>query len=321
MRNYTLHEYFAYTRLEKSACNVLVALCISGFLLPLTFPFLIKKSGKPDFTEVQHFASLTPAPKSAGVEYTANFTRNAKPSATPAELFTFDPNTASKEEFVRLGLSPRTAQTILNYRAKGGKFFKKEDFERIYGLRSEDFARLASWINIEAPEPRWNNASKTTENLYGTASSEPRREHAFKNFSSVEKTAVTIDINQATAEEWQQLKGIGPGYSKRIVNYREKLGGFSSVEMVSETYGLPDSTFEAIRPYLLASPVFRKININTATLEELKNHPLLSNFQATVLLNYRLQHGHFSDMASLKKIGAAFKESDWERLEAYISFD
>ncbi|MEK7256097.1 MAG: helix-hairpin-helix domain-containing protein, partial [Bacteroidota bacterium] len=118
-----------------------------------------------------------------------------------------------------------------------------------------------------------------------------------------------------------KLKGIGTFYAKRIVNFREKLGGFYSIQQVGETFGLPDSTFQKIQPLLQASPVFRKIKVNAATLEELKSHPYFSNFQATVLFNYRQQHGNFTNLESLKKIAAAFKDSDWERLEPYLSFE
>ena len=140
-------------------------------------------------------------------------------------------------------------------------------------------------------------------------------------FEKKEKPVVVVDVNLATEEEWQQLKGIGPGYSKRIVNFREKLGGFATVELVGETFGLPDSVFQQIRPYLQPSPVFRKLNVNTAGTEELKSHPFISSLQATVLVNYHKQHGAFADFNALKKMGPPFKEEDWQRLEVYLVFD
>ena len=321
MSNYTLHEYFSYTRLERNACNVLVVLCISGFALPSIFPFFLKNQDKRDFDEIQRVASSILESGIAQANPAETKIRDSEPIPNDIELFPFDPNTTTKEEFIRLGLSSRTAQTILNYRIKGGKFFKKEDLKKIYGLREEDYTMLAPWVQIQQREARWKDSAKTPDDQSPAKAIDVKYEPHSTNFTPKEKAPVSIDINRATAEEWQQLKGIGPGYSKRIVNFREKLGGFASVGQVGETYGLPDSTFQQILPNLQLSPVFRKINVNEATLEELKGHPLISNFQATVLLNYRLQHGAFSDLNSLKKIGTAFKDNDWERLEAYLAFE
>jgi competence protein ComEA len=321
MRNYTLHEYFFYTRLERNACNVLVILCIFGFALPSFFPFFVKNQDKYDFDEIRQMASAISQPGIAQANPTQARFREAKPIPNDIELFAFDPNTASKEDFVRLGLSPRTAQTILNYRTKGGKFFKKEDLKKIYGFRQEDYAMLAPWIQIQGNDSPWKDFSKSPDDQTLAKATGDKFETRTPGFSPKEKTAAVIDINLATAEEWQQLKGIGPGFSKRIVNFREKLGGFASIEQVGQTNGLPDSTFRQILPQLQFSPVFRKINVNTATLEELGNHPYLSNFQAKVIFNYRQQHGPFGNFDALKKVKAGFKEEDWTRLEAYLVFE
>jgi len=321
MRNHALSEYFFCTRLERNACNVLIALCLICFVLPATFPFFMGNQDEIDFTEIQHIAASLMAPDIAGAKPVTANVRYPGPDAPETELFAFDPNTATKEDFVRLGLSSRAAQTILNYRAKGGKFFKKEDFGKIYSIRAEDYALLAPWIQIRPAEPRWKDAGKKPESETFAWASDAGGEPRPTFFSPKEKTPVAIDINRATAEDWQQLQGIGPGYSKRIVNFREKLGGFASVEQVGETFGLPDSTFQQILPSLQLSPVFRRIHVNTVTLEELKAHPYLSSFQATVVFNYRKQHGAFADMEGLKKVKAGFTDSDWERLEAYLAFD
>lgn len=119
---------------------------------------------------------------------------------------------------------------------------------------------------------------------------------------------------------WQSIKGIGPAYAKRIVGYREKLGGFVSVDQVGTTYGLPDSTFQKMKPRLQASPVFRKIAINTASLEELKAHPLISWKQADIIISYRSHHGRFDNLEDLAKI-KALPEDMLANLNPYLNFD
>ena len=82
-------------------------------------------------------------------------------------------------------------------------------------------------------------------------------------------------MNKATIQEWQQLKGIGPYYAKKITAFRQKLGGFASIEQIGTTYKLPDSVYLQIQPHLSLSPVFRGLPINTATIDILAAHPYL----------------------------------------------
>ncbi|MCU0348746.1 MAG: helix-hairpin-helix domain-containing protein, partial [Saprospiraceae bacterium] len=145
MRTYTLHEYFYYTRLERNAGIVLCALCCFTWLLPFAFPLLIQPAPRIDFSEAVAIATML-APATERAESGAPsfaFRGNENASPRKVETFAFDPNTATKEDFERLGLSSRTAQSILNYRAKGGHFYKKEDLAKIYTLRQEDYERLA----------------------------------------------------------------------------------------------------------------------------------------------------------------------------------
>ncbi|TAK45437.1 MAG: helix-hairpin-helix domain-containing protein [Saprospiraceae bacterium] len=320
MRISPLKEFFYYTRGERIGALVLIVICLLLFALPSFYHLIFPPDEDIDFSAFQNMLPPAKQAPEYGAEIPAS--RNA-PVTREVSYFTFDPNLATKGEFVQLGLSPRMAQIILNYREKGGKFRKKEDLKKIYGLREEEYALLEPWIRIVGqPRPEWNLPKSTPNN----SSQEPAKAAIFDKTGGNVYPAKgplpqpEIDINSSTPEEWQLLRGIGPGFSKRITNFRDKLGGFYAIDQVAETFGLPDSTFQQIKPYLKLSPVFRKINVNTATLEELKMHPYLSNFQATVLFNYRKQHGNFESMENLKGIKAAFVESDWERLGHYFIF-
>ena len=89
----------------------------------------------------------------------------------------------------------------------------------------------------------------------------------------------------------------------RIVNFREKLGGFYSIEQVRETYGLPDSTYQKIKLNLkLDNSEVKKININNASVEDLKSHPYIRYNIANAIIAYRKEHGSFSAISDLKKI-------------------
>jgi competence ComEA-like helix-hairpin-helix protein len=328
MSSYPLQEYFYYTRLERNAALTLMMLCLAFFMAPAAYPLFLPPKPSVDFSEIKALAASLEAKQMAVQdERTAYPSYEKRVESGPAvsiELFPFDPNEIEKEDWVRLGVSPRTAQTILNYRTKGGKFFKKEDLRRVYGLREEDYLRLAPYIRISAsPEkPAWASRENDFYNKSTRPENNEQPEHERGSYvSKKEAVPVVVDVNKATPEEWQQLRGIGPAFSKRIVNFREKLGGFATLEQVGEVYGLPDTTFQKILPYLALSPIYRKINLNAATLDELKSHPCINFLQATILFNYRQQHGAFKSLEAVKKAAVGMKENEWKKLEPYLSLD
>ena len=105
------------------------------------------------------------------------------------------------------------------------------------------------------------------------------------------------------------LPGIGSKLAQRIITFRDKLGGFYKIEQVAETFALPDSTFQKIKNrLLLANTALKQININTATLDELKSHPYLRYAIANAIVQYRAQHGNFNSISDLKKMALVTDE-------------
>ncbi|MFN0035433.1 MAG: helix-hairpin-helix domain-containing protein [Saprospiraceae bacterium] len=222
-----------------------------------------------------------------------------RPEKPQPELFTFDPNTASEADFLRLGLPPSTIKSILNYRAKGGQFRKKEDLEKIYTLRDDDYARIAPYANFSETNA---SADAPRPATYAGGTAAPARQFAAKG---------PVDINRASMEDWATLPGIGESRARQLVNFREKLGGFLSVEQVGEMYGLPDSVFQRIKPSLVMSSAEpRKINLNAASVADLDAHPYISKKQAQLIIAYREQHGAFAAPQDLGKM-LAFSDKIW----------
>lgn len=239
---------------------------------------------------------------------TATMNSRFSSKRSPALLFSFDPNTTTKADFIKLGLPEKTAATILKFREKGGVFHKKEDLQKIYGLKSTDYERLASYVQLENKTPVANQKP-----IAAQAAQSP-------DFQKPTSTHTMIDVNQADAAEWQTLRGIGSTFAKRITNFRDKLGGFSNIEQVKETFGLPDSTFQAIKTQLELSPVLKKIAINTATIEELKAHPYIDTRQAAMIVSYREQHGTFQSIDDFRQMKAL--PLGWlEKISPYLKFD
>ena len=89
----------------------------------------------------------------------------------------------------------------------------------------------------------------------------------------------------------------------RIINFRDKLGGFYKAEQVAETFGLADSVFQKIKSRLtLSNSAVKQFNINTASVDELKAHPYIKYNLANAIVQYRTQHGNFASVADIKQI-------------------
>jgi competence protein ComEA len=220
-------------------------------------------------------------------------------------LFIFDPNTATAYQLQQLGLSEKVANTIQNYTSKGGKFYQPEDIAKIWGITDEDVERLLPYIKI-APRATNNNYNNTYTNNY-------TNNNAYKP-----KEKTVVEVNTTDTSALIALPGIGSKLAARIVNYRNKLGGFYNLTQVAETYGLPDSTFQRIKDRLsINSAALKTININTATIDELKVHPYIKYHLANAIVQYRTQHGPYQTLNDLKKI-AILTEEVLEKVAPYL---
>lgn len=239
-------------------------------------------------------------------------------SSLPAEkeaptLFTFDPNQVSEADLLRLGLPAKVASNIVKYREKGGKFKQKTDLLKIYDFPAALFPALEPHIQIaplEAPVAATNApaAEVLRPVMYSTRT------------PALPAQPAVIDINTAALDAWISLPGVGIALAKRIVNFREKLGGFERVEQVGETYGVADSVFQDIRLFLtVRSPIFRSIDLNTVDLNALSAHPYFDYKQARLIVAYREQHGSFKSVDDLDKI-QAFRDKAWlAKVKPYLA--
>lgn len=289
-----LKEYFSFTKKERTGIIFVVAIIIVLIILPHFFQYFIKseivdsQQFEKEIAQLKIDSSSKNSSKNYQ-EYSNDYTPSYKKELPiKKETFYFDPNTASVDDWIRLGIRKRTAETIQKYISKGGKFYKPEDIKKIYGLSATDVERLIPYVSIK--------------NLKKDFSAKEEKSFAKENYSS--KYAIQpFDINLADTSAYISLPGIGSKLSKRILAFREKLGGFYSVEQVGETYFLPDSTFQKIKKYLFVKdPFIKKININASSVDVMKAHPYINYNVANAIFQYRQQHGDYKSVQEIKKI-------------------
>jgi competence ComEA-like helix-hairpin-helix protein len=186
-----------------------------------------------------------------------------------------------------------------------------------------DFQPVLWEANYKAISPKVFGSRKFTGKEAGGYRSRVRRKWVdYKSGgyeSGVRRKQQAIDINTADSAAWVALNGIGPGFAKRIITYREKLGGFYQVEQLKEVYGL-DSIWVKENKALLkvGAGVYRFLAINQVEWKDFK-HPYLPYGQSKVVLAYRKQHGVLKDFEALEKIQLLDLVA-WKRLKPYLSF-
>jgi DNA uptake protein ComE-like DNA-binding protein len=131
---------------------------------------------------------------------------------------------------------------------------------------------------------------------------------------------IPIEINSADTAKFEELRGIGPVLAGRIVKYRNLLGGFYSVMQIREVYGISDSLFTSISDMMFADTAgIRKININTANLDELSRHPYIGRYYAAGIIKYRDYAGKISGIDELMR-NNLLPESLPGRIVNYLNF-
>ena len=250
-------------------------------------------------------------------------------------LFPFDPNTATAEELQKLGLAPYQVRNIIKYRSKGGVYRSPMDFARLYGLTRKQYRELEPYITIgDDYEPASTLASvqsyiaqKEADKQAAHAAYEAyKAQNTYKPNKGYDrdtlrypvKLKVGEHINLAIADTTQLKKvpGIGSGWARAIVNYGKRLGGYVVVGQLQEIEGFPE---EALPYFSVVNPHTEKINLNTATLPQLRKHPYMNFYQARAICDYRRLKGKLTNLSQLHLL-KDFTLETIERLRPYVAF-
>lgn len=227
-------------------------------------------------------------------------------------LNVFDPNLADSIELSRLGLPEYVVRNVIKYRQKGGRFRSPESFARIYGLTDEKFRQLLPYIRISDTFVRKPKTFR--KDTVGQVNFQVR-DTLKRQVKYPEGTLV--DANLADTVELKKIPGIGSGIAKMIVSYRNRLGGFCSLEQLLEVKFVTPELLEWFK--LETSPI-RKLQINKAGLDKLRTHPYINFYQAKVIVEHRRKKGEIKSLSQLS-LYEEFTEKDLNRLLPYISYD
>lgn len=222
------------------------------------------------------------------------YTGAKRSAGRAAGYFRFDPNTLSLDSFILLGFSSKQAQVILNYREKGGRFRRREDFRKMYVVSDERYALLEKWMDILPDTGRVSRPDKGGEPGGGKGRSF-QRSGGMKAVTDAPADTVPVrkkrvcNLNTADSAELVKLYGIGPYLARKILNYRLRLGGsFAAAEQLMEIEGIDRERFEGFRERLIIDPQeIRRFALGEMEREFMERHPYIGAYAARGIMLYK----------------------------------
>ena len=281
--------------------GVIIAATLVGmkYLQPADEPtILVEDSIKTDFKDYQLKQDSL---------YKAKWKKTYKRDTIAIQMQVFDPNTVDSMTLLHLGFKPWQAKNMLKYRAKGGKYRKKEDLKKLYGMTDSMYLALTPYIYIK------------DSIVVDSARIDSVHMDSLPKWNSTKKDTI-LNLRTADTTELKLIRGIGSYRAKMIVRYREQLGGYARVEQIMEARGMDKVIADSILPHFyIDSVVVNKIPINHIRPEVLQRHPYLNFEQAKAIYEYRRKHIRIKSAEELKKI-KGLSPTDIEKILIYLDF-
>ena len=281
--------------------GVIIAATLVGmkYLQPADEPtILVEDSIKTDFKDYQVKQDSL---------YKAKWKKTYKRDTIAIRMQVFDPNTVDSITLLHLGFKPWQAKNMLKYRAKGGKYRKKEDLKKLYGMTDSMYLALTPYIYIK------------DSIVVDSARIDSVHMDSLPKWNSTKKDTI-LNLRTADTTELKLIRGIGSYRAKMIVRYREQLGGYARVEQIMEARGMDKVIADSILPHFyIDSVVVNKIPINHIRPEVLQRHPYLNFEQAKAIYEYRRKHIRIKSAEELKKI-KGLSPTDIEKILIYLDF-
>ena len=213
-----------------------------------------------------------------------------------------DPNNCSYDDLLKVGFSSRQAKSCVAFVKKGGRFYKKEDLLKIYTISKDDYERVQKFIHINNVSFKKNETKKKERELH-------------KDVPSVK---ISVAINSCDSADLMRLPKVGMFRARKIIEQRDKLGGFYSCEQLYAIYSIDSALVQELKPYIIIDTAqIKKINLNTATFKEMVKHPLISYEQTKDIMNYRRIVGTIKNVEELRK-NNILTGDDYEILKFYV---
>jgi DNA uptake protein ComE-like DNA-binding protein len=209
-----------------------------------------------------------------------------KQTKSKRKIFPFNPNFIDDSKGYFLKMKTSEIDKLLAFRKQDKYVNSVKEFQQVTGVSDEWLAEYSPYFKF----PEWTKQKANSQS-------------ATQYVSKAEIISV-IDINRATKEELMLVKGIGPVFADRIISERTKYNGFVHLDQLQFINGLPPEVGVNLKRYFKigSKPKIQKININTASKEELSKIPYITYQLSREILIYRSKSDNLLKIEDMKKI-------------------
>ncbi len=331
-----LQRYFGFSRVETRGLVVLLFLMLGAALLPgLLRPAAPVYDPAGDEQKLDELVAQLRANRAPGPDYARRYPNRPGypaggayggrggrfPVVPQVSLAPFDPNKLTARDWEARGVPHFVAARIEKYGLAAGGFRAKTQIQRIYGLPDSVYQRLAPFMALPDEMPKREYANRSD---FARTGSDGRPNFPASKFPRKPRNLAPFDLNQADTTALMQIRGIGSGRARWIVKHREELGGFVSEDQLADVFVLRDAPDlrDSLRKYTFVAPGFQpaKVNVNTASFEEMALHPCIGKRLGRVIVAFRKQHPPFQQPEDLRQI-RILSEEDLAKMRPYIRFE
>jgi competence protein ComEA len=292
-RVYQIRDWFEMSKGEQRGVVVLFSLIVMLVGCNFLVPFFLKQDADFSHGELIHWKESLERSFDDKVYYTSD--QNSKSDIQPV-LFRFNPNTIDDQAWMKLGLHPGQIKSIRNYLSKGGEFKTTNDLSKMYVIDDALFQRLKPYVDL--PEFIVNIRLHNTDTAHVVFKESIKQ--VWNNTSKDDQ--LIVELNSADTSAFKKQRGIGSYLAKKIVEYRERLGGFRSFKQLSEIYRVSPGKADTLSQKMtLDLSLVKRMNLNNVSLERLKLFPYLTHTQASALIAFREKHGPFHHVSDMQK--------------------
>jgi len=215
------------------------------------------------------------------------------------KIFPFNPNYLSDFKAYQLGLSISEIDRLLKFRSRGKYVNSSVEFQNVTKVSD-------SLLNVIQPLFKFPN-----RNFISKSPKKPEVPRPILNIK---------DLNKATSEELQQVKGVGVKLAERIIKYRNSLNGYYFSDQLFEVYGLQKDVVNQILYHfeIKEKPTINRLNINTATFKEILALPYIDYELTKRIFNYKNEVVEIQSIEELKKI-EGFPLEKFNRITLYLA--
>lgn len=219
------------------------------------------------------------------------------------KTYPFNPNYLSDAKASQLGMSIQEIDRLFGFRKQGKFINSSNQFQKVTQVSDSLLNKLAP--NFKFPD--WVVKQNKTKQL----------EKISKQPSTIRIS--TTDINLASLDDLQTIKGVNAYISQRIIKYRVRIQGFTYKSQLEEVWKLDKKLVTRIFNVfsIIKKPVIDKVNVNTASFKEVLSNPYIDYNLCKMIFELRDEVAELQSIEELKNI-QGFPLDKYDRIVLYL---